>query len=175
MKKINLLGFLLVFLICLPFKKAVAAGCPVCTVAVGAGIGLSRYLNIDDTISGIWIGGLMICLVYWTCLFLEKKHWTFPFYKTTVFILTYILILLPLYYANMIGVAQNKIFGLDKILFGVFCGTIVFIISSKLHFFLKKYNQNRVYFPFQKVIIPVAGLLLASVILYLLLPVFSSG
>ena len=32
------------------------AVCPVCIVAVGAGLGLSEYLGIDDTIAGVWIG-----------------------------------------------------------------------------------------------------------------------
>ncbi len=31
--------------------------CPICTIAVGAGVGFSRYLGIDDTIAGLWIGG----------------------------------------------------------------------------------------------------------------------
>lgn len=32
------------------------AVCPVCTVAVGTGVGLSRWLGVDDTITGLWLG-----------------------------------------------------------------------------------------------------------------------
>ncbi len=31
--------------------------CPVCSISIGVGVGLCRYLGIDDLISGVWIGG----------------------------------------------------------------------------------------------------------------------
>jgi len=31
------------------------AQCPVCTVAIGGSVLLSRYLGIDDLIIGIWV------------------------------------------------------------------------------------------------------------------------
>lgn len=37
--------------------------CPVCTVAVGTDVGLCRWLGIDDVLSGIWIGGLIISMI----------------------------------------------------------------------------------------------------------------
>lgn len=48
--------------------------CPICTIAVGAGVGLSRWLGVDDTISGIWIGGLAISSIWWTINWLNSKH-----------------------------------------------------------------------------------------------------
>ena len=39
--------------------KALAL-CPVCAIAVGAGIGVSRWLGVDDTITGVWVGGLIV-------------------------------------------------------------------------------------------------------------------
>jgi len=53
------------------------AVCPVCTVAVGAGLGFSRYLGIDDTISGIWIGGLMVSISFWTIDWMKTKKWNY--------------------------------------------------------------------------------------------------
>jgi len=53
MKKI-LISFLSVLVI---FNtNQVFAVCPVCTVAAGAGVGLSRWLGIDDIIIGLWVG-----------------------------------------------------------------------------------------------------------------------
>lgn len=40
----------------------VLAQCPVCTVAIGVGVGLCRYLGIDDLITGLWIGALLLAL-----------------------------------------------------------------------------------------------------------------
>ena len=42
------------------------AVCPVCTVAVGAGLEGARLLGVDDVITGIWAGGLTLSLFFWT-------------------------------------------------------------------------------------------------------------
>ena len=53
--------------------------CPVCAVAVGVGLGLSRWLKIDDAISGLWIGALIVSLSFilakWT-----KKNLTIVYF-----------------------------------------------------------------------------------------------
>ena len=47
------------------------AFCPVCTIAIGAGIGLSRWIGVDDGITGLWVGGLIISLIIWFLSWLE--------------------------------------------------------------------------------------------------------
>jgi len=56
--------------------QKVLAVCPLCTVAVGAGVGLSRWLGIDDVITGLWIGGLIVSLIAWSENWLDKKIFT---------------------------------------------------------------------------------------------------
>ena len=46
--------------------SAADAVCPVCTVAVGAGLEGMRLLGVDDVITGIWAGGLTLSLFFWT-------------------------------------------------------------------------------------------------------------
>lgn len=46
--------FIAIFATSLIFAKKALAVCPICTVAVGAGVGLSRCLGIDDSITGLW-------------------------------------------------------------------------------------------------------------------------
>jgi len=53
--------------------------CPVCTIAIGAGLGLSRWLGVDDVISGIWIGGLLVSTSLWTVNWLRSKKLTLNF------------------------------------------------------------------------------------------------
>ena len=60
------------------FIKPVQAVCPVCTVAVGAGVGISRLIGIDDSITGVWIGGLIISSGLWMGDFIRKKKWKIP-------------------------------------------------------------------------------------------------
>jgi len=47
--------------------------CPVCTIAVTAGVGLSRWLGVDDLISGLWVGGLLVSLIGLTFSLVEQK------------------------------------------------------------------------------------------------------
>ncbi|HIU65153.1 MAG TPA: hypothetical protein IAC63_00740, partial [Candidatus Enterousia avicola] len=54
-----------------PFANAV---CPVCTVAVGAGLEGMRLLGVDDVITGIWAGGLTLSLFFWTAGWLKKHN-----------------------------------------------------------------------------------------------------
>ena len=57
------------------------AMCPLCTVAVTAGLGLSRFLGIDDAISGLWIGGIIVSTSYWFSEWLKKKYKVNFFYQ----------------------------------------------------------------------------------------------
>jgi len=165
-KKVGLLGLLLAGLFSAGFTKAV---CPLCVVAVGAGLGLSRWFGIDDVVLSIWIGALLFALSVWTLIWLEKKKWNFKYDKIIIFAAYYILTLVPLYYADIIGHPLNKIWGIDKIIFGAVIGTVVFALSYWLHNYLKAKNNGKVYFDYQKVVIPLVVLLLTSIVFYLLI------
>lgn len=141
--------------------------CPVCTVAVAAGLGLSRWLKIDDTISGLWAGALVVALTLWTIGYLAKKRWTFPCYTFIIALIYFSVVLVPLFYSSVIGHSANTIWGIDKFSIGTVIGAIVLAGSLALHFALKN-NIGRSYFPLQKVVIPVFTLLLFSGIFYIL-------
>ncbi|MDD5145787.1 MAG: hypothetical protein PHF44_03010 [Candidatus Pacebacteria bacterium] len=140
--------------------------CPVCGLAVGIGVGLCRWLGISDLISGTWIGALIVVLALWTIDWLDKKNIRFLFRKISVFALYYAIIIVPLYWMKIIGGPANKFLGFDKLVFGIFIGSIAFAIGVALNNFLKKKNQGKSYFPFQKVVLPISFLLIASLIFY---------
>jgi len=142
------------------------AFCPVCTVAVGAGVGLCRYLGIDDLISGTWIGGFLMSLTLWTIEWLNKKKIKFLFRKILVFVFWYGITIFPLYFLGIMGHPENKFFGIDKLLFGIISSSFVFLISVLFHNFLVKKNQGKSFFPFQKVVIPILFLSFLSLIFY---------
>jgi len=129
--------------------------CPVCAVAVGVGLGLSRWLKIDDAISGLWVGALLVSLSF------VFAKWTRKYLTIVYFIFFLLTTIIPLYYFNIIGNPKNTLFGIDKLLLGIAAGIILFSGSTLLHTALK-----HTYFPFQKVVIPVVTLTLASLILY---------
>jgi len=160
--------FVLLSTIFLLRAAAASAICPVCTIAVGAGVGLAQWLGIDDTISGIWIGGLTVSMIAWTINWLNKKKWIFKGHKTVTAVAYYLLIVVPLYFSGLIGHPYNKLWGVDKILFGIVFGSVVFLGAVRLYEYLKNKNNGHAHFAFEKVVMPVGSLLLASLLFYLL-------
>jgi len=151
------------------FRKALAV-CPICTVAVGAGVGFSRWLGIDDTITGLWVGGLIVSMISWTESWLEKKNIRFRGRIYANVLGYYVLVVLPLYYAGIIGNPLNTLCacGLDKLLFGIIAGSLAFWFGASWYFYLKEKNNGHAYFPFQKVVMPIFPLLVLSAIYYFL-------
>jgi hypothetical protein len=143
--------------------------CPVCTVTVIAGLGLSRLLGIDDLITSIWIGGFILSFSFITINWIVKK-WPklkSKYYYFPTFILMYLFVLVPLKLDHIIGIYSNTIFGIDKVVFGILVGSIVFLIGV----WMDKYQRrkfSKIFFPFQKVIFPVVALLIASLVFFFL-------
>jgi len=166
MKKKIFVVSIAVFLLSFLAANQTVAFCPVCTIAVGAGVGLCRWLGVDDVLSGIWIGGLIVSMIGWTLNWLEKKQIRFRFRWLTVATLFYISVILPLYFTGIMGHPYNKLWGADKLLLGIVFGSIAFLLSFWLNSFLKKINQGKVFFPFQKVVLPILFLVITTLIFH---------
>ena len=164
MKKYILIFWPLIFAI--PF--AAQAVCPVCTIAVCGAVGLSRWLKIHDSITGLWIGGFTVSIAVWTITWLKRKKWRFPGMPIATFIVYYLIIILTLYFAKFLGQTANCFWGLNKLLWGIFSGSIFFAAGAILYNYLKKKNGNKAYFPFQKVLMPILPLLILSFVFYFL-------
>jgi hypothetical protein len=172
-KNLNfILPFILFALSPLIALQTIHAICPVCTVAVGAGLGLSRYFGIDDLITSLWIGGIIVSTIFWIIDWLGKRNKKSTKINILTTIITYALVLIPLYFSGIIGNQYNTYLNIDKVLFGTIIGSIAFTIGAQLHFLLKQKNGNKVFIPFQKVIIPVGALWLISLLLYFVIYYF---
>lgn len=152
----------------LAFPTQAQAVCPVCTVAVGVGLGVSRWLGIDDLITGLWIGGLSTSMAFWMMDWVSKKDWSSD--KTDwLFGISFHMLLIPsLYLLNIAGDPLNTFWGLDKIVLGIVIGSVVFISAVFLERKLKAMNNNQVFIYYQKVILPMLFLSITSFIFYLL-------
>ena len=146
--------------------KTAYAFCPVCTIAVAGGIGLSRWLGVDDTITGLWVGGFTVSLIAWTILWFQKKNIKFYGEKSITILGYYAIIVLPLYWKGIIGHPLNKLWGVDKLLLGIILGSVFFFLGGSVHFALKKRNGEKVYFPFQKIAFSVFPLVVLSFVFY---------
>ncbi len=155
-------------LLAVAFPSQAQAQCPVCTVAVAAGVGMSRYLGIDDTVSGVWMGALTIITALWMVKWLESRKIRFMFRRPLIVIATFLLTVWPLYGMKLVGNPLNMLWGVDKLLLGMTAGTVVYIVAAFLDELARILNNQKVFVPFQRVIIPVVLLAFSSLVFYLL-------
>ncbi len=149
--------------------QATYAVCPLCVVAIGAGLGLSEYLGIDDTISALWIGALLWGMTDWTIQWFKRKKWLIAWSwgrDLLIFLFYYGLTIWSLWDKGYIGHPFHQLWGIDKLLLGIAIGTITLIVSDESYKVMKKNNHNHAYFPFQKVIMPVVALAILSIVFY---------
>ena len=140
--------------------------CPVCTIGVVAGLGLSRWIGVDDTVSGVWIGGLLASLTGWTVNWLRKRKINFISLPAITAVLYYGFAVIPLYTKEIIGHPLNKLWGIDKLVLGIVFGTIFFILAVLVYQVLKKKNHGHAHFKFEKVVKPVFSLIALSAMFY---------
>lgn len=156
------------FLCGLPVNLMANPACPVCTIAIGAGLDIARRLGVPDSVVGLWAGAMLALLGYWTLKFMDKKRWNF-FGRDVVVMLASIAMIGFVY----LGVTQYNpvqicgVFVMDLVLFGTICGAIIFILTSKLYQWMKEKNGGHAHFPFEKVVLPVVALAVASWIMML--------
>lgn len=147
------------------FATTVKAVCPVCTVGVFAGLGLARWLKIDDTITGLWIGGFTVLLIMWTIQFLNNKKINFPGRDILLIVIYYALTIWPLRSLEIIGNEQHAIWGMDKLIFTIILGSIAFFGFEKWYR-ADRAKRGKSLFRFQKVIWPMIPLIVLSVFFY---------
>lgn len=150
-------------------NKALAI-CPVCTIAVCAGLGLSRWLGINDAVTGLWIGGLLVSVSVWTVTWLNSKRIDFPWRSVIVTFAYYVLALLPLYFTKIIAHPVDFLSSCvkDNLLLGIVQGSAAFSFAAMLYDYLKEKNGGKAHFPFEKVVFPVGSLIIFTVIFYFL-------
>lgn len=167
MKKSILITSILSF-ISFTLAKTASAMCPICSIAVGAGIGLSRWLGIDDLITGVWIGALIVSMIEWTINWMNRKNYKFKFRNITIVLVYVLLTLVPLYFSGIIGHLNPYFLFIDKLSVGIIIGALIFWLVSIWYMFLKKKNNGHAYFSFQKVVMPIGALIIVSLVIYLL-------
>lgn len=146
--------------------KPVYAQCPVCVVTVGGGLLLAKKLGIDDLLVSIWISSLNTAIAFWMVTRIKKKILNNGYLWSLVF---FIFTLIYVVYTKQVGHIRNTFLGIDKVLFGLTFGLFVSVGAILFDKFLRSKNKGKVFFPYQKVIVPLVLLLISTVIFKLLL------
>lgn len=151
-------GFLL-------FVGTANAVCPVCTIAIGAGLEGMRMLGVKDVLTGIWAGGLTVSLIGWTANYMRKRGVKNIFWYL-LNVLVYVGFLAGVYFVPLgnpvVKWWENCMWGIDQFLLGVLVGAATFIIMQVWYQHIKKNNGGHALFPFQKVVMPFVGLLIMT-------------
>ena len=162
----NLVKYLLCASVVLcAFIGVADAVCPVCTIAIGAGLEGMRILGVKDVLTGIWAGGLTVSLIGWTANYM-RNHGVknIVWYILNVFV--YVGLLAGVYFVPtdnpVVKWWDNCMWGVDQFLLGVLVGAITFIIMELWYVHIKKNNGGHALFPFQKVVMPFVGLLIMT-------------
>lgn len=173
MKKKIFLIFILALLL-LP-SLSVHAHCPICTAAVGAAAVSAKYYGLDASVIGLLIGAFGISTGLWIGLKIKKYYFKFqfPLIVLASFLLTVVPLLfvssesiyLPLLLFGQSGSLLNKVYWINKILFGSIIGGLIALAAFFVHVYIKKMNGN-VLFPFQGIIITLAFLLISGLALH---------
>ena len=165
------LRFLIPCVLFLLLAGQAQAVCPICIVGVGAGLGLARWLKIDDMVASLWLGAFILAIALWTIEWLDKKKIKFKGRKILVIVGYYALTAVsiwPFPQYTHIGHPLHSLWGIDKIVLGIIIGSIFFALALLTHEQLKRNNNNKSYFPLQRVVIPIGTLLILSIIFYFL-------
>ena len=146
-----------------PVKVLANPACPVCTIAIGAGLDIARRLGVPDAVVGLWAGALLTLIGYWTLKFMDKKNWHFRGRDVIVVVLSVAMIgfaYLGTVKYNPVSICGGLV--MDPVLFGTICGALIFILVSKLYEWMKAKNGGHAHFPFEKVVLPIIALAMAS-------------
>ena len=142
------------------FVQPAYAQCPICIVTVGGGMLLAQKLGIDALLISIWISALNVAISFWLATKFKNK-----LFKNGHF-LSFILLATTLIYfqtTGQIGHLANRLFGVDKIIFGQLLGTFSMMLANHSYQAIKT-KLGHTPFPYAKVVFPFGTVLFITLV-----------
>ena len=139
------------------------AQCAVCTVALVSGLGISRFLGVDDALTGVWLGAAMTAMMGFISNLLAQRFVKFKAAKNLSILIMASIFAFILYRVDGI-VGGSNVLGLTNLSVGVVIGVICLGLGLYVDKALRqlKNDHGKAYFPFQKVVCPVAMVFLGT-------------
>ncbi len=136
---------------------------PLCAIGIAGGLQIFRWLGINDFTLGLWIGALVLSLSSQLNKFLIRKGWSFKFSFWLILILSFILSFMPLK-KDLFSGKVPSFYGIPQIIIGAILGGLVLFLVDKINNAVIKWHHNKVYFYYQRVVVPIIALILLSII-----------
>jgi len=137
--------------------------CPICTVAIGAALPITRRLGVPDSVAGLWAGAFLAIMGYWIIKFMDRRGWRF--WGRNALVLGLSVATIGFAYLGTVQYSPCTYMGflkVDPLLMGTITGAVLFILTEKLYDWMKEKNGGHAHFPFEKVVLPIVVLALAS-------------
>lgn len=137
--------------------------CPVCTIAIGAALPITRRMGVPDVVAGLWAGAFLAIMGYWIIRFLDRRG--VRFLGRNAIVLALSVATIGFAYIGTVAYSPCRYFGflnIDPLLMGTIVGAVIFIAVEKIYDWMKIKNNGHAHFPFEKVVLPVVALAAAS-------------
>lgn len=157
MKK--LIAFLSVPGIFLLMPKVAFAHCPLCVAGAAAGVTLTRWVGVDDSITGVWLAAFLGAISFWTDSALSRRK-KIPYSKPLIYIIFFGLTIWSFYKFQLV-IRMTQIFGFDKLTFGMLTGGILFYLVDLI--------KIKHYFNYQRIVISLGSMAALSLAIYILI------
>ncbi len=146
-----------------------SAHCPLCVAGAAGGLTLTRLLGIDDSVSGVWMGALIGAMSFWSEKIIYKRIKILPLsiLRQIIYVAFFTLTIASFYQFKLI-IRMDKIFGLDKLTFGIVAGGVMFYLVDLVDDYVIKKN-SKVFFPYQRLIVSLGSILILSLGIYILI------
>lgn len=145
------------------------AHCPLCVAGTGAGLVFSRWLGIDDSITGVWIAAFLGAMSLWFANTVKKKY--LPLQNLVIYIGVFGATLWSFYAFNLIDEHAGLIMGIPKLTFGIVTGGIVFYLVEAGNTLIKK-KRGKVLFAYQPIVFSLVAMLVLSVAIFIFINYF---
>ncbi len=162
---LSILISVLVFNFSLLTPSPLQAHCPLCVAGAAVGVSLTRYVGVDDSITGVWVAALLGATSLWFYTWLMgKKIKQIEKYKEILRPLIYVLVFVTTlwsFYKFQLIIRMSQIFGLDKLTFGMLAGGVLFYLVDSV--------KIKHYFAYQKIVISLGSMTILSLLIYILI------
>ncbi len=142
------------------FVPSAFAHCPLCTTGAAASLGVARYIGVDDSIAGLFLGALIVSTALWFNRWLKKRA-NYRFQETILVTISFLTFAVPFYYGGLItdfemvkvmpehhAMLGLGFLGIDKLLTGMLFGSLAIWAAFALSDHIKN-KRGSVLWPYQ--------------------------
>jgi len=151
------------------FPAIVQAHCPLCVAGAGAGLTLTRWVGVDDSISGVWLAAFLGAISFWSESLIKRRELR-PKLRPLIYIGIFAATIWSFYKFNLV-IRMSQILGLDKLIFGMVVGGVAFYLVDVIDDYIIK-RKGKVLFPYQRIIVTLGSMLILSLGVYILINYF---